>query len=226
MALAKALGVVSGLASLATSSISTSGQIIRGSARQVGTAFDFSFAQRDGGPLQLADCAGGALLIVNTASKCGFTRQYEGLQELHRRYCPRGLTVIAVPSNDFAGQEPGGDEEIAQFCTGTYGVSFPVVRKVGVIAPNAHPFYAWAEQASAPRARPNWNFHKYLIGHDGRLIAGFSSLVKPLDETLVREIEAALTASDKAAPKTVESGSGDEWDKHDAKAPLATGEVA
>ena len=163
-----------------------------GSARRVG-AHAFCFDLNGGGRLDLAECAGGPILIVNAASRCGFTGQYEGLVRLHKRYAERGLTVLAVPSNDFADQEPGDDEAIRYFCQSEYEVEFPIATKVHVTGPDAHPFYRWIkQQAGFFGRRPWWNFHKYLIGPDGRLVDWFAPLTKPEDPKLERKIEALL----------------------------------
>jgi glutathione peroxidase len=155
-------------------------------------AFDHQFEAIEGGPLPLSRWRGKALLVVNTASFCGFTRQYEGLQALWERYEARGLVVIGVPSNDFGAQEPKSESEIAGFCKGAFGVTFPLTTKEQVSGPQAHPFYRWAHEALGAGAAPRWNFHKYLVGRDGRLVAGYGSSVEPLSSELTVAIEAAL----------------------------------
>lgn len=152
----------------------------------------FSFAKLNGEELKLADFNGKVLLIVNTASKCGFTKQYEGLQQLYDKYKDKGLVVIAVPSNDFGGQEPGTDEQIMDFCKITYGVNFPVVKKVHVSGEHAHPFYLWAKQALGFGTAPKWNFHKYLVDRHGQLIDYFHSITKPDSKRLTNAIEQCL----------------------------------
>ncbi len=134
--------------------------------------------------------AGKVLLVVNTASKCGNTPQYEGLEQLYEQYGEDGLVVLGFPSNDFKGQEPGTEEEIADFCRLTYKVRFPMFEKVTVTETDAHPFFQ--QLASLSGTYPTWNFHKFLIGRDGNLIAEFSPKTEPYDESLVAEIEAAL----------------------------------
>lgn len=136
--------------------------------------------------------AGQVILVVNTASKCGFTPQYEGLEALHQRYGEQGFAVVGFPSNDFGEQEPGNEAEIAEFCTLTYGVRFPMFEKTVVRGSEAHPFYR--ALAGAGGGEPRWNFHKYLIGRDGQVIAGYGSRVKPDAEELVEAIETALKA--------------------------------
>jgi len=155
-------------------------------------AFDFSFTAIDGSPLPLASFRGRVLLVVNVASRCGFTPQYAGLQKLHEIYALRGLTVIGAPSNEFMGQEPGSEAEIARFCSLTYGVTFPMTSKIEVKGGEAHPFYAWAAGALGESGRPGWNFHKILIGRDGQAVAGYSSRLTPHDPVLIGALEDLL----------------------------------
>ena len=133
---------------------------------------------------------GKVLLVVNTASKCGNTPQYDGLEKLYEQYGEQGLVVLGFPSNDFMGQEPGTEEQIAEFCRLTYGVEFPMFEKTSVKEDNAHPFYA--DLADAAGTYPTWNFHKYLIGRDGEVITEFSPRTKPYDDKVVAAIEQAL----------------------------------
>jgi glutathione peroxidase len=133
---------------------------------------------------------GKVLLVVNTASKCGNTPQYDGLEQLYQEYGDKGLVVLGFPSNDFFGQEPGTEEEIQEFCRLTYKVKFPMFEKVTVKEGEAHPFYDALAEASG--TYPTWNFHKYLIGRDGKVIREFSPRTQPYDDKLVAEIEAAL----------------------------------
>jgi glutathione peroxidase len=134
--------------------------------------------------------SGKVLLVVNTASKCGNTPQYEGLESLYEEYSNKGLVVLGFPSNDFMGQEPGTEAEIQEFCRLTYKVKFPMFEKVTVKKGDAHPFYD--DLAADAGTYPTWNFHKYLIGRDGKLIAEFSPKTQPYDEQLLAEIETAL----------------------------------
>ena len=136
--------------------------------------------------------AGQVLLIVNTASKCGYTPQYEGLESLHQRYAAQGFAVLGFPSNDFKGQEPGSEKEIQEFCTLTYGVKFPMFEKVVVTGDQATPLYKSLAQATG--TAPAWNFHKYLIGRDGRVVANFPSKTAPDDPAVVAAIERELKA--------------------------------
>ena len=133
---------------------------------------------------------GKVVLVVNTASKCGLTPQYEGLEKLYQEYGEDGLVVLGFPSNDFMGQEPGTEEQIQDFCRLTYSVKFPMFEKVTVKEGKAHPFFD--KLADAAGTYPSWNFHKYLIGRDGELIAEFSPRTKPYDDKLVASIENAL----------------------------------
>ena len=157
-------------------------------------AFDHTFRAIEGGQMPLAQWRGKVLLVVNTASFCGFTRQYEGLQAVWERYRERGLVVIGVPSNDFGGQEPKAESDILGFCKGAFGVTFPLAAKEVVSGPRAHPFYRWALDAAGGSSGPRWNFHKYLVGRDGRVVAAYASGVEPRSAELTKAIEAALAA--------------------------------
>jgi glutathione peroxidase len=156
-------------------------------------AHDLSFQAIDGNALPLRDFRGKALLVVNTASECGYTPQYRGLQSLWERYRNRGLVVLGVPSNDFGAQEPGSESEIRAFCERTYKVSFPMTQKQTVIGADAHPFYRWIAEEIGEDAAPRWNFHKYLIDGKGELAGAWSSRVEPDDPALIQAIESALS---------------------------------
>lgn len=145
-------------------------------------------------PMPLSQYEGKVMLIVNTASKCGFTGQYEGLEKLYKKYQDQGLVIIGVPSNDFGGQEPGSDEEIANFCKLNYGVSFPMTSKEAVSGDAAHPFYKWAKKELGFGTAPKWNFHKYVIDRKGKLIDHFHSTTSPESKKLIEVIEKALAA--------------------------------
>jgi glutathione peroxidase len=155
------------------------------------TAYAFSFAGLGGGDIRLVEHAGKPILVVNTASLCGYTPQFAGLEELWRRFRARGLLIVGVPSNDFGGQEPGGAEDIDHTAHGQYGVTFPLAAKATVKGAGAHPFYRWAA-SERPLETPRWNFHKYLIGRDGRLKAAFPSATEPTDPRIVTAIETEL----------------------------------
>jgi len=158
-------------------------------------AYDFSFKTIDGGPLPLSEFRGRPILVVNTASFCGYTPQYTAIQDLWQRYRDRGLAVIGVPSNDFGGQEPGSAEEIKSFCEVNFAVDFPLAEKARVVGADAHPFYRWARSALGEKAAPQWNFHKYLVGVDGRLAASFATSVSPTAPEVVKAVEAELAAA-------------------------------
>lgn len=140
--------------------------------------------------VSLCRYAGKVLLVVNTASQCGYTPQYKGLEALHRRYRDRGLVVVGFPSNDFGGQEPGSNKEIASFCELNYGVSFPMFAKSAVAKGNVNTLYE--RLASASKSRPRWNFHKYLVDRTGAKVLAYPSTIEPDDPRLVKEIERLL----------------------------------
>jgi glutathione peroxidase len=141
--------------------------------------YDFDFTAIDGADLPLSQNRGRPVLVVNTASFCGFTPQYADLEALWRAYRDRGLVVIGVPSNDFGEQEPGSATEIKQFCEGTYAVDFPLTAKQAVIGDAAHPFFRWIADELGEAGTPRWNFHKYLIGPKGELVGYFGSKTAP-----------------------------------------------
>lgn len=154
----------------------------------------FAFDKPEGGSLALADFANKPILVVNTATACGFAGQFAGLQTLWTRFGSRGLTVIAVPSPDFGNQEPLDGVAIAEAARRNFGVTFPVVSKVHVKGPAAHPFYRWAA-AEKPGATPGWNFHKYLVARDGSLLAAFPHTIEPSDPRIITAIASQLPAS-------------------------------
>jgi glutathione peroxidase len=155
----------------------------------------FTMTRIDGAPQPLSDYAGDVLLLVNVASRCGHTPQYEGLERLHERYRARGFAVLGFPANDFGGQEPGTDAEIAEFCRSTYGVSFPMFSKISVKEPGAHPLYRMLTALPEPVGGPvAWNFQKYLVDREGRVVARFEPATKPEDTALVAVLERLLDA--------------------------------
>jgi len=160
---------------------------MKGSAMSPVTAYAFSFAGLKGDSIRLSDYAGKPIMVVNTASLCGYTPQYTGLEQLYTRYHGHGLLLIGVPSNDFGGQEPGGADEISATANTEYGVTFPLTAKADVIGPKAHPFYKWAA-GERPHDLPKWNFHKYLVGRDGHIAAAFASAVEPMDARVINAI--------------------------------------
>ena len=143
-----------------------------------------------GDDTSLCKYTGSVLLVVNTASRCGYTPQYDGLEKLYRRYKAKGLVVLGFPSNDFGAQEPGSAQEIAKFCEQNYGVTFPMFAKTGVAAGAASPFYE--KLATASGSRPRWNFHKYLVDRSGAKVIAFDTKVAPQDPKFVAEIERLL----------------------------------
>jgi len=156
------------------------------------SAHDFSFSTIDGAPLPLAAFRGKPVLLVNTASFCGYTPQYADLETLHQRFHGRGLVVLGVPSNDFGAQEPGTAAEIKDFCSTNYAVTFPLAAKERVLGAAAHPLYRWIEAELGDAGVPRWNFHKYLIAPDGTLADAWPSAVKPQAPEIVEEIERLL----------------------------------
>ena len=156
------------------------------------SAHDFTFIDINQQPLRLEEFRGRPLLIVNTASECGYTPQYAGLQKLWERYRARGLVVLGVPSNDFGNQEPGTEAQIQEFCATHYGVDFPLTAKQQVSGSNAHPFYRWIVEQVGEAGAPRWNFHKYLIDPDGNLVDLWPSRMEPLAKEITTAIEALL----------------------------------
>lgn len=156
------------------------------------TAYDYDFTAIDGSALPMTTFRDKVVLVVNVASACGLTPQYDGLEQLYRDYRDQGLVVLGVPCNQFAGQEPGSEADIQEFCRTTFGVDFPMTSKVDVKGEGAHPFYKWAVAEVGEPAEPVWNFHKLLVGKDGSLINVFGSRTTPDDTELKAAIEGAL----------------------------------
>ena len=153
---------------------------------------DFALIGIDGKPMALSQFKGKVVLLVNTASECGYTPQYQGLEKLWLDYKDKGLVVVGVPCNDFGGQEPGETSEIATFCEVNYGVTFPLAVKTVVSGNAADPLYVWAGDKAGMLGKPNWNFHKYLFGRGGEFIDWFSTPTKPESAKIVAAIEKAL----------------------------------
>lgn len=158
-------------------------------------AYRFEFVSIDGDKLPLEVWRGRPVLVVNTASFCGYTPQYSDLEALWQRYRDRGLVVLGVPSNDFGQQEPGAASEIKQFCATIYSVDFPLTEKARVIGGDAHPFYRWIAAMVGEAGTPRWNFHKYLVGPDGQLAGAWPAQVSPTDARITSEIERLLPDS-------------------------------
>ncbi len=152
----------------------------------------FTMTTIDGAEKSLADYAGNVMLLVNTASKCGFTPQYEGLEKLFERYADQGLRILAFPANNFGGQEPGSDAEIKEFCTSTYDVTFDLFSKISVAGEDKHPLYVYLTEKSGFGDEIKWNFTKFLVDRSGKVIARFNTRVDPLDEQVITAVEDAL----------------------------------
>jgi len=154
-------------------------------------AYDFSFKDLDGSELNLKEFKNKVLVVTNVASRCGFTSQYEDLQTIWESYQDKGLVVIGVPSNSF-NQEPGSNDEIKNFCEAKFGISFQMTQKVEVKGENAHPFYKWANENFGKNAIPKWNFHKIVIGKNGKVFDTFASMTKPTSKKFIKSIEQAV----------------------------------
>ena len=155
-------------------------------------AYDFQFNDLDGSPLNLSEYKGKIIIAVNVASQCGFTKQYEDMQKLWEKYQSKGIIMLGIPSNDFGKQEPGSSKEIKNFCEAKFGITFPMTEKVIVKGPEAHPFYIWAKKNHGESAIPKWNFHKIIVGKDGKIYNTFSSITNPSSKKFINSIEQAL----------------------------------
>tara|TARA_Y100000992_G_scaffold300499_1_gene269289 strand:- start:2223 stop:2738 length:516 start_codon:yes stop_codon:yes gene_type:complete len=151
-------------------------------------AYDFSFNGIDGNKIELSDYRNKVIVVVNVASRCGYTPQYEGLQTLYNKYKTKNLVVIGVPTNNFK-QEPGSNSEIKDFCETNFGINFPMTEKIAVLGNSAHPFYKWAKDNYGMGAIPKWNFHKIIIGRDGKVSNTFASFTKPMSKKFLESIE-------------------------------------
>ena len=163
----------------------------KGNAQYEELATDFSFKSIEGSLIDLADYKGKVILVVNVASRCGFTNQYEDLQKLWTNYKDKGLVIIGVPSNNFR-QEPGSNKEIKDFCESSFGIDFPITEKSDVIGGNTHPFFLWAKQNYGSRAVPKWNFHKIIIGKNGKVAETFASVTSPSSSKFISVIKEEL----------------------------------
>lgn len=157
--------------------------------------YSFKVDTIEGKSKSLADYKGKVLLVVNTASKCGLTPQYEGLEKLYKAHKEDGLVVLGFPANEFAGQEPGTNEEIKEFCSKNYGVSFPMFSKVVVKGENTHPLYQWLLAQTENHNDIEWNFAKFVVGKDGKVIARFAPKTAPDDPKLIETLKSALAAN-------------------------------
>jgi len=152
-------------------------------------AYDFKFTDLDGSPLNLADFKNKVIVVVNVASQCGFTNQYEDMQNIWEKYQSKGLIIIGVPSNDFGKQEPGSNSEIKNFCEAKFGITFPMTEKVSVKGNSAHPFYQWAYKNYGNSAVPKWNFHKIIVDKNGKINSTFTSMTNPSSNKFIKVIE-------------------------------------
>ena len=157
-------------------------------AGNIGTAYDYEFKSIDGDLIKLSEYKNKIIVVVNVASRCGYTPQYEGLQELWSQYKSKNLVVLGIPTNNFR-QEPGNNKEIKDFCETYFGITFPMTEKLNVIGTNSHPFYKWARQDFGIGAIPKWNFHKIIIGKNGKIVKTFSSITKPSSKKFLKVIE-------------------------------------
>ena len=155
-------------------------------------ADEFTFNDLDGSKINLKDYNNKVIVVVNVASKCGFTKQYEDLQIIWDKYQSKGLIVIGVPSNDFGAQEPGSNNEIKNFCEAKFGITFPITEKAIVKGDNAHPFYLWAKKNYGRQAVPKWNFHKIIVNRQGKIHDTFASITNPTSKRFISSIEKAL----------------------------------
>ena len=159
------------------------------SAKYEKLAYDFKFNDLDGSSLSLNDFKGKVIVVVNVASQCGFTKQYEDMQKIWEDYQEKGIVMLGVPSNDFGNQEPGDSKEIKNFCEAKFGITFPMTEKVSVKGENAHPFFIWAKENHGKSAIPKWNFHKIIIDKSGKVGETFSSITNPSSKKFIKALE-------------------------------------
>ena len=152
----------------------------------------FNFKDLDGSNLNLSDYKNKVIVVVNVASQCGFTNQYEDMQKVWELYQKKGIVMLGIPSNDFGNQEPGNSKDIKKFCEAKFGITFPMTEKVSVKGENAHPFYKWAKKNHGNSAVPKWNFHKIIIGKDGKIKDTFASITNPSSKKFIKAIEEYL----------------------------------
>ena len=152
-------------------------------------AYDFKFNDLDGSELNLNEFKGKVIVVINVASQCGFTKQYDDMQKVWDKYQDKGVIMLGIPSNDFGKQEPGSNEEIKNFCEAKFGITFPMTEKVSVKGENAHPFYIWARENHGKSAIPKWNFHKIIINKNGKIAETFSSTTNPSSKKFITTLE-------------------------------------
>ena len=162
------------------------------SAKYNNLAYNFNFKDLDGSDLKLIEYKGKVIIVINVASQCGFTKQYDDMQKIWEKYQSKGIIMLGVPSNDFGNQEPGDSKEIKNFCDAKFGISFPMTEKVVVKGDKAHPFFKWAKENHGKSAIPKWNFHKIIIGKDGKVHDTFGSITNPSSQKFIISIEKAL----------------------------------
>ena len=164
-------------------------------------AYDFNFKDLDGSNLNLSEYKDKdkVIVVVNVASQCGFTKQYDGMQKIWDLYQEKGIVMIGVPSNDFGNQEPGDNKEIKNFCESKFGITFPITEKTKVKGEDAHPFYKWARDNYGKEAIPKWNFHKIIIGKNGKIYDTFTSITKPSSKKFIKAIEEAINRRDESS---------------------------
>ena len=151
-------------------------------------AYDFNFNDLDGSPLNLSEYKNKVIIVINVASQCGFTKQYEDMQKVWEVYQDKGIIMLGVPSNDFGNQEPGTSEEIKNFCEAKFGITFPMTEKVKVKGDQAHPFYIWAKESYGKTAIPKWNFHKIIVDKSGKIANTFSSMTNPSSKKFIKTL--------------------------------------
>ena len=156
------------------------------------TLFDFKINTIDGDELNLSTYKGKTVLIVNVASNCGFTKQYDDLQNLYDIYSEKGLVILGIPSNQFGGQEPGSEDEIKDFCKTNFNITFPMTSKYDVKGENAHPIFLWAKKSFGNSTVPKWNFHKILVNKNGKIVDTFASFTNPRSNKIIKKIEDIL----------------------------------
>ena len=167
--------------------ISVSGNNVNADNEKI--AYDFNFKDLDGTPLNLSEYRGKVIVAINVASQCGFTSQYEDMQQVWEKYRSKGIIILGIPSNDFGKQEPGSNEDIKNFCEAKFGISFPMTEKVSVKGSEAHPFYIWARENYGKSAIPKWNFHKIIIDKNGKIAETFSSITNPSSKKFIKILE-------------------------------------
>ena len=155
-------------------------------------AYDFTFRDLDGSPMNLSEYKNKVIVVVNVASQCGFTKQYEAMKKIWEEYQNKNVVIIGVPSNDFGNQEPGTNKEIKNFCEAKFGITFPMTEKVSVKGNSAHPFYIWAKKNYGNSSVPKWNFHKILIDKSGKIAETFSSMTSPSSNKFIKKIESLI----------------------------------